>query len=90
MRQINAILHTNRDKDKNHQKCPRFKFKPRHVNDSSQSNQGIDYLISLHYLWRGRDINGRKPPLATWKMVTKPKLKGLGIINLRLQNEVFL
>jgi hypothetical protein len=36
-----------------------------------------------HCLWRGDDINGRKPPLATWKMVTKSKLKGgLSIINL--------
>jgi hypothetical protein len=39
----------------------------------------------------GGDINGRKPPLAAWKMVTKPKLKGgVGIINLILQNEVLL
>jgi hypothetical protein len=29
-------------------KCPGFKFKPRQVNDSSQSNQGTDYLVS-HY-----------------------------------------
>jgi hypothetical protein len=36
-----------------------------------------------HCLWRGDDINGRKLPLATWKMVTKSKLKGgLSIINL--------
>jgi hypothetical protein len=40
-----------------------------------------------HCLWRGGDINGKKPPLAAWNMVTKPKLKGgLGVINLRLCN----
>jgi hypothetical protein len=27
-------------------KCPGFEFKPRQVNDSSQSNQGIDHLVS--------------------------------------------
>jgi hypothetical protein len=27
-------------------KCPGFEFKPRHVNDSSQSNQGTDHLVS--------------------------------------------
>jgi hypothetical protein len=27
-------------------KCPRFKFKPRQVNDSSQTNQGSDHLVS--------------------------------------------
>jgi hypothetical protein len=44
-----------------------------------------------HCLWRGVDINGRKPPLAAWKMVTKPKLKsGLGVINLRVQNKALL
>jgi hypothetical protein len=44
-----------------------------------------------HCLWRGGDVNARKPPLAAWKMVTKPKSKGaLGVINLRRQNEVLL
>jgi hypothetical protein len=44
-----------------------------------------------HCLWRGGDINGRKSPLAAWKMITKPKLKGgFGVINLRVQNEVLL
>jgi hypothetical protein len=39
----------------------------------------------------GGDINGRKPPLAAWKMVTKPRLKGgLGVINLKVQNEALL
>jgi hypothetical protein len=27
-------------------KCPGFEFKPRQVNDSSQSNQGTDHLVS--------------------------------------------
>jgi hypothetical protein len=49
------------------------------------------YKYRRHCLWRGGDINGRKPPLAAWKMVTKPKLKdGLGVINLRMHNEVLL
>jgi hypothetical protein len=44
-----------------------------------------------HCLWRGGDINERKPPLAAWKMITKPKLKGgLGVINFRVQNEALL
>jgi hypothetical protein len=44
-----------------------------------------------HCLWRGGDINAKKPLLAAWKMVTKPKAKGgLGVINLRLQNEALL
>jgi hypothetical protein len=29
-----------------------------------------------HCLWRGRDINAKKPPLAAWKLVCKPKKKG--------------
>jgi hypothetical protein len=31
-------------------KCPRFKFKPQQVNDSSQSNQGTHHLVS-HPPW---------------------------------------
>jgi hypothetical protein len=39
----------------------------------------------------GRDMNGKKPPLATWKFLTKPKMKGgLGVIRLKLQNEALL
>jgi hypothetical protein len=38
-----------------------------------------------HCLWKGGDINSKKPPLAAWNMVTKPKNKGgLGVINLRM------
>jgi hypothetical protein len=29
-----------------------------------------------HCLWRGGDINAKKPPLVAWKMVTRPKSKG--------------
>jgi hypothetical protein len=44
-----------------------------------------------HCLWKGRDLNGKKPALAAWKLVTKPKMKGgLGVIRLRLQNEALL
>jgi hypothetical protein len=44
-----------------------------------------------HCLWRGGDINGCKAPLASWKLVTRPKRKGgLGVIRLRLQNEALL
>jgi hypothetical protein len=32
-------------------KCPRFEFKPHQVNDSSQSIQGIDHLVSQSPLW---------------------------------------
>jgi hypothetical protein len=35
MRQANAILHTNKSNIAEPRKCPRFKFKPRRVNDSS-------------------------------------------------------
>jgi hypothetical protein len=35
-----------KDKRKTKQNCPGFEFKPHQVNDSSQSNQGTDYLIS--------------------------------------------
>jgi hypothetical protein len=44
-----------------------------------------------HCLWAGGDVNARKPPLAAWKLVTRPKMKGgLGIIRLRLQNDALL
>jgi hypothetical protein len=46
MRQANLILHMNKGNSVEPQKCPGFKFKPRHVNDSSQSNQGTDHLVS--------------------------------------------
>jgi hypothetical protein len=41
----------NKDKRKTKQNSPGFKFKPRQVNDSSQSNQGTDHLVSqLYYI----------------------------------------
>jgi hypothetical protein len=36
---------------KNKQNCHRFEFKPRHVNDSSQSNQETDHLVSQSPPW---------------------------------------
>jgi predicted HicB family RNase H-like nuclease len=45
-RQANVILHTNKGNSVEPQKCLEFKFKLRHVNDSSQSKQGIDHLVS--------------------------------------------
>jgi hypothetical protein len=44
-----------------------------------------------HCTWRGSDLNARKPPLAAWKLATRPKREGgLGIINLKTQNEALL
>jgi hypothetical protein len=42
-------------------------------------------------VWRGGDLNAKKPPLAAWKLVCKPKKKGgLGVIKLQLQNDALL
>lgn len=44
-----------------------------------------------HCLWRGLDINSKKPPKAAWKMVWLPKEEGgLGVIDLRVRNEALL
>jgi hypothetical protein len=44
-----------------------------------------------HCLWRGSDANAKGRSLAAWPKVTKPKDKGgLGIIDLRSQNEALL
>jgi hypothetical protein len=44
-----------------------------------------------HCLWLGGDLNARKPPLAAWKLVCKPKKKGgLGVIKLIVQNVALL
>jgi hypothetical protein len=40
----------NKDKRKIKQNCPGFEFKPRQANDSSQSNQGMDHLVSQSVL----------------------------------------
>jgi hypothetical protein len=44
--QANVILHMNKGNIVEPEKCPGCEFKPRHVNDSSQSNQGTDHLVS--------------------------------------------
>jgi hypothetical protein len=42
-------------------------------------------------LWRGSDINSRKPPKAAWPLVCIPKEEGgLGVHNLQTQNESLL
>jgi hypothetical protein len=44
-----------------------------------------------HCLWRGSDLNARKPPLVARKLVTRPKRKGgLGVIRLRVHNDALL
>ena len=44
-----------------------------------------------HCLWRGADINTKTPPKAAWEMVCLPKSEGgLGVLNLRTQNEALL
>jgi len=44
-----------------------------------------------HCLWRGSDINSKRPPKATWKLVCLPKEEGgLGVIDLKVQNEALL
>jgi hypothetical protein len=42
-------------------------------------------------LWKGNDINTNRKPMISWEKVITPKNKGgLGIINLRLQNQAVL
>lgn len=44
-----------------------------------------------HCLWRGGDINNKSPPKAAWEMICLPKSEGgLGVLNLRIQNEALL
>jgi hypothetical protein len=44
-----------------------------------------------HSLWHGRDVNDKKLPMATWKLVCRTKNReGIGVIRLRLQNEALL
>ena len=44
-----------------------------------------------HCLWRGTDINAKSPPKAAWELVCLPKAEGgLGVLNLRTQNEALL
>lgn len=47
--------------------------------------------IRRQCLWRGNDATKKGGNLAVWHMVQKPKSKGgLGVINLRLQNDALL
>jgi hypothetical protein len=44
-----------------------------------------------HCVWRGSDLNAKKPPLTAWSLATKPKKEGgFGIINLKCQNNALL
>jgi hypothetical protein len=44
-----------------------------------------------HCLWRGSDLNNRKPPKAAWTLVSLPKEEGgLGVIDLEAQNKTLL
>jgi hypothetical protein len=44
-----------------------------------------------HCLLRGADLNAKKPPQATWSLATRPKKGGgLGILNLKTQNDALL
>ena len=44
-----------------------------------------------HCFWRGPNINAKGPPKAAWKMVCLPKEEGgLGVLNLKTQNEAML
>jgi hypothetical protein len=47
--------------------------------------------LRKHCMWRGSDLNARKPPLAAWKLATRPKENGgMGIINLATQNDAIV
>ena len=44
-----------------------------------------------HCLWRGSDLNSKKPPKAAWPLVCVPKTEGgMGVLNLSVQNESLL
>jgi hypothetical protein len=47
--------------------------------------------IRRHCMWKNSDFNSRSKPTVAWKKCTKSKRKrGLGIINLRTQNQALL
>jgi hypothetical protein len=44
-----------------------------------------------HYLWRGPDLQSKKPSKAAWQMVQKPNNEGgLEVLNLQTQNQSLL
>ena len=46
---------------------------------------------SRNFLWYGNDINKKGKCLASWEMICKPKDQGgLGVLNLRIQNQALL
>jgi hypothetical protein len=52
---------------------------------------GIIDRARRHCLWRGSNANAKGKSLAAWPKVTKPKNKGgLGVVDLRSQNEALL
>lgn len=49
------------------------------------------YKYRKHCLWRGQDLNSKKPSKAAWPMVCLSKPQGgLGVINLNTQNDALL
>ena len=53
----------------------------------------LDYIdrARRHCLWRGSNCDAKMKPLVAWKKCSKPKRKeGLGIINLRSQNNTLI
>jgi hypothetical protein len=44
-----------------------------------------------HCLWRGNDVNSKKPALAAWSMITQTKKNGgLGVVRLETHNKAML
>jgi hypothetical protein len=47
--------------------------------------------IKRRSMWKSSDFHSRSKPMVAWKKCTKPKRKGgLGIINMRIQNQTLL
>lgn len=49
----------------------------------------IDKFKKLCF-WRGADINAIQKPKAAWTYLYRSKIEGLGVIDLRTQNEALL
>jgi hypothetical protein len=51
-------------------------------------------MYRKHCMWRGSNLNNKKPPLAAWSLIsyrTRPQKVGdLGILNLKTQNDDLL